>query len=197
MNPEVKEQPVETIMQPAFPFVDISTPVELLADDDHADEPGRPGAGLQDGQDVHHHAVGRDPGDLLDAVGGRPWAVGGRGGRSAVRRWAFCGAGTSVPADQPFPFLDNHELIGGHVSDPVLDPAGPLDLDRLNHRVTSRARTSAPGHSATRSSTRCGPSTTACPTRSARARWRRARSGSTSSPPPSPRSTCAGCRHRS
>ena len=27
----VKSQPVETIMQPAFPFVDISTPVELLA----------------------------------------------------------------------------------------------------------------------------------------------------------------------
>jgi cystathionine beta-synthase len=30
-NPEVKSQPVETIMQPAFPFVDISTPVELLS----------------------------------------------------------------------------------------------------------------------------------------------------------------------
>jgi cystathionine beta-synthase len=30
-NPEVKEQPVESIMQPAFPFVDISTPVELLS----------------------------------------------------------------------------------------------------------------------------------------------------------------------
>jgi cystathionine beta-synthase len=29
--PDVKSQPVETIMQPAFPFVDISTPVELLA----------------------------------------------------------------------------------------------------------------------------------------------------------------------
>jgi cystathionine beta-synthase len=28
---EVKRQPVETIMQPAFPFVDISTPVELLS----------------------------------------------------------------------------------------------------------------------------------------------------------------------
>jgi cystathionine beta-synthase len=28
---EVKEQPVESIMQPAFPFVDISTPVELLS----------------------------------------------------------------------------------------------------------------------------------------------------------------------
>ncbi len=27
----VKTSPVETIMQPAFPFVDISTPVELLA----------------------------------------------------------------------------------------------------------------------------------------------------------------------
>jgi cystathionine beta-synthase len=30
-NPAVKRQPVETIMQPAFPFVDISTPVELLS----------------------------------------------------------------------------------------------------------------------------------------------------------------------
>ena len=27
----MKAQPVETIMQPAFPFVDMSTPVELLA----------------------------------------------------------------------------------------------------------------------------------------------------------------------
>jgi cystathionine beta-synthase len=30
-NPEVRKEPVETIMQPAFPFADISTPVELLA----------------------------------------------------------------------------------------------------------------------------------------------------------------------
>src|SRR5215203_3374574 len=30
-NPDIKRQPVETIMQPAFPFVDISTPVELLS----------------------------------------------------------------------------------------------------------------------------------------------------------------------
>ncbi len=30
-NPQVKNEPVETIMEPAFPFVDISTPVELLA----------------------------------------------------------------------------------------------------------------------------------------------------------------------
>ena len=30
-NPEVKRKPVEAIMQPAFPFVDISTPVELLS----------------------------------------------------------------------------------------------------------------------------------------------------------------------
>src|SRR4051812_42922202 len=29
-NPEIKAQPVETIMQPAFPFVDVSTPVDLL-----------------------------------------------------------------------------------------------------------------------------------------------------------------------
>jgi cystathionine beta-synthase len=30
-NPAVKREPVETIMQPAFPFVDISTPVDLLS----------------------------------------------------------------------------------------------------------------------------------------------------------------------
>jgi cystathionine beta-synthase len=30
-SPEVKSQPVEMIMQPAFPFVDISTPLELLS----------------------------------------------------------------------------------------------------------------------------------------------------------------------
>jgi cystathionine beta-synthase len=30
-HPEIKHQPVESIMQPAFPFVDISTPVELLS----------------------------------------------------------------------------------------------------------------------------------------------------------------------
>ena len=30
-NPQVKSQPVESIMQPAFPFVDISTPGRLLA----------------------------------------------------------------------------------------------------------------------------------------------------------------------
>jgi cystathionine beta-synthase len=30
-NPGIKSQPVETIMQPAFPFVDASTPVDLLS----------------------------------------------------------------------------------------------------------------------------------------------------------------------
>jgi cystathionine beta-synthase len=30
-EPAAKSHPVESIMQPAFPFVDISTPVELLA----------------------------------------------------------------------------------------------------------------------------------------------------------------------
>jgi cystathionine beta-synthase len=30
-DPAIKQQPVESIMQPAFPFVDISTPVELLS----------------------------------------------------------------------------------------------------------------------------------------------------------------------
>jgi cystathionine beta-synthase len=30
-RPEIKGEPVERIMQPAFPFVDISTPVDLLS----------------------------------------------------------------------------------------------------------------------------------------------------------------------
>ena len=30
-DPDVKKKPVEAIMQPAFPFVDASTPVELLS----------------------------------------------------------------------------------------------------------------------------------------------------------------------
>ena len=30
-NPEIKKDPVESIMEPAFPFVDVSTPVDLLA----------------------------------------------------------------------------------------------------------------------------------------------------------------------
>ncbi len=30
-DPDVKREPVESIMQPAFPFVDVSTPVELLS----------------------------------------------------------------------------------------------------------------------------------------------------------------------
>ena len=30
-DPGIKTQPVETIMQPAFPFVDISTPIDLLS----------------------------------------------------------------------------------------------------------------------------------------------------------------------
>jgi cystathionine beta-synthase len=30
-DPAIKRQPVESIMQPAFPFVDASTPVDLLA----------------------------------------------------------------------------------------------------------------------------------------------------------------------
>ena len=29
-NPDIKSQPVDTIMQPAFPFVDVSTPIDLL-----------------------------------------------------------------------------------------------------------------------------------------------------------------------
>ena len=30
-DPDIRHKPVEAIMQPAFPFIDISTPVELLS----------------------------------------------------------------------------------------------------------------------------------------------------------------------
>jgi cystathionine beta-synthase len=30
-NPQIKKEPVESIMQPAFPFVDVSTPIDLLS----------------------------------------------------------------------------------------------------------------------------------------------------------------------
>jgi cystathionine beta-synthase len=38
-NPGVKSQPLETIMQPAFPFIDASTPVDLLSTMITADNP--------------------------------------------------------------------------------------------------------------------------------------------------------------
>ena len=38
-NPAVKSQPLETIMQPAFPFVDASTSVDLLSTMITADNP--------------------------------------------------------------------------------------------------------------------------------------------------------------
>ena len=60
-NPDVKRKPVEAIMQPAFPFVDISTPVGAAVDDDHAGEPGGAGPRLQDGEELHHHPVGHHP----------------------------------------------------------------------------------------------------------------------------------------
>ena len=61
-DPELKKKPVEAIMQPAFPFVDISTPVELLSTMITPAESGRARARLQDRQDVHHHAVGHHSG---------------------------------------------------------------------------------------------------------------------------------------
>ena len=67
-SPDVKSQPVEAIMQPAFPFVDISTPLELLSTMITPGEPGGAGARLQDRQDLHHHQVGRDSRSLLIAV---------------------------------------------------------------------------------------------------------------------------------
>ena len=63
--PRSRAQPVESIMQPAFPFVDISTPVELLSTMITPAESGGAGARFQDRQDLHHHAVGRDPRALL------------------------------------------------------------------------------------------------------------------------------------
>ncbi len=44
-NPAAREQPVESIMQPAFPFVDISTPVELLS---HMITPANPAVLVRD-----------------------------------------------------------------------------------------------------------------------------------------------------
>ena len=38
-DPEVRTKPVEDVMQPAFPFVDISTPVELLVSMIHPENP--------------------------------------------------------------------------------------------------------------------------------------------------------------
>ena len=62
---EVKTQPVETIMQPAFPFVDVSTPLELLSTMITPGQSGGPREGLQDRQDLHHHAFRRHPRALL------------------------------------------------------------------------------------------------------------------------------------
>ena len=64
-SPEVKTQPVETIMQPAFPFVDVSTPLELLSTMITPGQSGGPREGLQDRQDLHHHAFRRHPRALL------------------------------------------------------------------------------------------------------------------------------------
>jgi cystathionine beta-synthase len=38
-DPDVRTKPVEDVMQPAFPFVDISTPVELLVSMIHPENP--------------------------------------------------------------------------------------------------------------------------------------------------------------
>ncbi len=64
-SPEVKTQPVETIMQPAFPFVDISTPLELLST---MITPANPAVLVRDfktDKTYHHHALGRHPRPLL------------------------------------------------------------------------------------------------------------------------------------
>ena len=55
-------------------------------DDDHAAEPGGAGARLQDRQDVHHHALGRDPRAVLRraaSVGLLVWLVVAAGGLQA------------------------------------------------------------------------------------------------------------------
>ena len=64
-DPQVKSLPVETIMQPAFAYVDISTPVELLATMITPATPGGARARFQDRQDVHHHQVGHHSSAVL------------------------------------------------------------------------------------------------------------------------------------
>ena len=61
-DPQRQAQPVETIMQPAFPFVDVSTPVDLLSTMITPQNPAVLRPRFQDRQDVHHHAVGHDSG---------------------------------------------------------------------------------------------------------------------------------------
>ena len=52
-------------------------------DDDHAGEPGGAGAGFQDGEDVHHHAVGHHPRDDVAAGRDSPESIGRRSGGSS------------------------------------------------------------------------------------------------------------------
>ena len=57
-------------MQPAFPFVDISTPVDLLGTMLTPENPGGAGSRFQDRQDVHHHPLGHHPFTVLIALKG-------------------------------------------------------------------------------------------------------------------------------
>ena len=71
-RPEIKTQPIETIMQPAFPFVDSSTSLDATGGDDHAGNPGRARARFQGRRHLHHHAVGCPEGAQLTASLGAP-----------------------------------------------------------------------------------------------------------------------------
>ena len=72
------------IMQPAFPFVDVSTSVDLLATMITPQNPAVLRAGFQDGQDVHHHAVGHDSGHGVDVRSTTPLLVMATVGLGAV-----------------------------------------------------------------------------------------------------------------
>ena len=88
-------------MQPAFPFVDISTPVDLLST---MITPGQPGGAcprFQDGEDVHHYALRRHPGALLTRTLSR------QGAMQRLRSIAAVVAG--------FGFMASTVMVGHHL----------------------------------------------------------------------------------
>jgi hypothetical protein len=78
-DPKVREQPVRSIMQKPFRYVDIETPGEAARVDDHAREPCRAGARFPCESDVHPHGVRRARGALITASGPRITASRRRG----------------------------------------------------------------------------------------------------------------------
>ena len=145
-NPEVRAQPVEIDHAAGLPLRGHLDAGRAALDDDHAIEPRRPRARLQDRQDVHHHAIGRDPRALLDGWLGGGLAAGR--GRWAVGRAAFLRSRASVPAG-PAPSLPRSRRTGWPARwrrDPsrrsATRPRSP------GPRRPRRARTSAPDRSA-------------------------------------------------